>query len=205
MWRWLVRDWQWPAASLFTAVFLLRAGALIAALAGAALALVYVQLPIYQIHQWEEHTGDRFRLHVNRTIGGGREALTPAATFWINCFVVWVFDLVFLYLALAINPSAGLAAAYLPIVNGVLHIGPALVQRAYNPGLVTSVLLFLPVGGWCVAQVGSGAGLEAHAIGLGAAVGAHVVVIVYVVCRLARLPKAVVLAAAADPARIQTF
>ncbi len=201
MWRWLVQDWQWPAASLFTAVFLLALAPLITALGGATLALVYVQLPIYLIHQWEEHTGDRFRLHVNRTIGGGREALTPAATFWINSLLVWVFDLVFLYLALAINPAAGLAAAYLPIVNGVGHIGPAIVQRAYNPGLVTSVLLFLPVGCWCVAQAGSEADLGAHAIGLGAAVGVHLIIIGYVVCRLARLPKAT---EPADPDRIQT-
>jgi hypothetical protein len=205
MWRWLVRDWQWPAAALFTAVFLFALAPVFAGLAGAALALVYVQLPIYLIHQWEEHTGDRFRLHVNRTVGGGREVLTPAATFWINCLGVWVYNLVFLDLAWAIEPSAGLAAAYLAVVNGVVHLVPAVVQRAYNPGLITAVLLLLPVGGWCAARVGSGAGLGAHAIGLASAVGVHVGIIVHVVSRLARLPKAVEPPAAADPARIQAF
>src|SRR5215813_14043384 len=101
MWRWLVCDWQWPAAAVFAGVFLLTLVPLFAGLAGAALTLVYVQLPVYLLHQGEEHIGDRFRLYVNRAVGGGREALTPAATFWINSLGVWVYNLVFLYLAWA--------------------------------------------------------------------------------------------------------
>ena len=187
MWRWLVRDWQWPAAALFAAAFLLALTPLFAASAGTALTLLYVQLPAYMLHQWEEHSGDRFRLYVNRIVGGGREVLTPAATFWVNSLGVWGIDLAALYLAWAVRPSAGLAAAYLAVVNAVPHLGAGLVRREYNPGMVTAALLFLPLGGWCIAQVGSGAGLRAHAAGLAVAVGVHVVLIVYVAARLARL------------------
>lgn len=205
MWRWLVRDWQWPAAGLFTAAILFALMPLFAALAGTALTLLYVQLPVYMLHQWEEHSGDRFRLYANRTIGGGREALTPAATFWINSLGVWAVDLAALYLAWAIEPSAGLAAAYLAVVNAVPHLGMALVRREYNPGLITAALLFLPVGGWCVAKVGSGAGLQAHAAGLAVAVGLHVLIVVYVKARLARLPAGVESDAAPDPACISAI
>ncbi len=189
MWRWLVRDWQWPAAALFTAIVLFALLPVFASLSGIALALVFVQLPIYMLHQWEEHAGDRFRQFINRTIGGGREALTPAATFWINSLGVWAVDLAALYLAWAVVPAAGLMAGYLALVNAVLHIGPAVARREYNPGLGTAVLLFLPVGGWGVVRVGSGAGMLAHAIGLAVAVGVHVVIVAYVAQRLARLPK----------------
>jgi len=88
MWNWLVRRWQWPEAALFAADFLLALVPLVASKGGAALALIFVQLPVYLFHQWEEHAGDRFRQYVNRMIGRGQEALTPAATFWINALGV---------------------------------------------------------------------------------------------------------------------
>lgn len=36
----------------------------------------------------------------------------------------------------------------MPAVNAVAHIGPALASGSYNPGLVTSVLLFAPLSLW---------------------------------------------------------
>lgn len=199
MWRWLVRDWNWPAAALFTAVFLLALTPLFAWSAGAALTLVFVQLPVYMLHQWEEHSGDRFRLYINRTIGGGREALTPEATFWINSLGVWCVDLAALYAAWAITPAAGLAAGYLALVNAVPHVGTSIARREYNPGVLTAVVLFLPVGGWCVVQVGADASWQSHAVGLLVAVGVHVAIIAYVARRLARLTKNVAPGAALRP------
>ncbi len=184
MWNWLVREWQWPAAALFAATFLLAILPIVVVSADWPLALVFVQLPIYMLHQWEEHTGDRFRLYANRVIGRGREALTPAATFWINCLGVWAVDLAAIYLAWTFGPGAGLVAGYLAVVNAMLHIGPAVARREYNPGLVTAVALFLPIGGTCIAVSGAGAGLWPHAIALAAAVGVHLVVVVHVARRL---------------------
>jgi hypothetical protein len=188
MWRWLVREWQWPAAALFAAVFLLAMFPLLAAIAGWPLALVLVQLPIYLLHQAEEHLDDRFRRYANRVIGRGREALTPAATFWINCLGVWAIDLAAIYLALAFGPAAGLVAGYLALVNALLHLGPAIARREYNPGLATALLLFVPAGGICVTLAGWNAGFWPHAIALAAAVGVHLVVVAHVARRLARMP-----------------
>lgn len=187
MWKWLVRDWQWPAATLFTAVFLTALTPLVALSAGTLLTLVYLQLPIYMFHQFEEHTGDRFRLYVNRIVGHGKEALTPAATFWINSLGVWGVDLVAMYLAWTILPAAGLAAGYLAVVNSVPHIGMAVRRREYNPGLITAATLLLPFGLWCVIGVGSVATWQDHAIGLAVGIGVHVAIIVYVAKRLMRL------------------
>lgn len=187
MWNWLVRDWQWPAATLFAAVFLTVLAPLVALSAGLLLTLLYLQLPIYMFHQFEEHTGDRFRLYINRTIGHGKEALTPSATFWINSLGVWLVDIVALYLAWLISPSAGLAAGYLAVVNAVPHIGMAIGKRQYNPGLVTAVTLLLPVGLGCVIAVGLSSSWQAHLVGLAVAIGVHVAIIVYVARRLAGL------------------
>lgn len=187
MWSWLVRDWQWPAAALFTSMFLLALTPVVFLSTDLSLALLYVQLPIYMIHQWEEHRGDHFRLYINRTIGGGQEALTPTATFWINSLGVWGVDLVALYLAWTVAPWAGLAAAYLAVVNAIPHLAMTIKRREYNPGVITAALLFLPIGGWSIYQIGGQASWQANGIALLIAVGVHVAIVIHVARRLARL------------------
>jgi hypothetical protein len=51
---------------------------------GLVLALIYLQLPLYKLHQLEEHAGDRFRRFVKHRLAGGKDALTPRATLVIN-------------------------------------------------------------------------------------------------------------------------
>jgi hypothetical protein len=185
IWNWLVDDWHWPAAALFAACALLALFPLLAGAAGLPVAVVFLQLPLYMLHQWEEHAGDRFRQYVNRVIGGGREVLTPAATFWINALGVWGVDLAALYAAWLAGPAAGLAAGYLAVVNALLHLGPAIRRREYNPGLITALVLLLPGGIWCVVAAGGSAGWPAHAAGLAVAVGLHLAIVAHVVRRLA--------------------
>ena len=75
IWGWLVGEWQWPYAALFTGCALLALAPLWFHFAGGPLGWVHLQLPIYMLHQGEEHAGDRFRLHANRVVAGGREKL----------------------------------------------------------------------------------------------------------------------------------
>lgn len=184
MWNWLVRDWQWPAAALFTSVFLLALTPLVFHSTDLALTLLYVQLPIYMIHQWEEHRGDRFRLYINQKIGGGQEALTPTATFWINSLGVWGVDIAALYLAWAVAPWAGLAAGYLAVVNAIPHLAMSIKTREYNPGVITAGLLFLPIGGWCIAEIGSQATWQSNGLALLIAIGIHVAIVIHVARRV---------------------
>lgn len=189
--NWLVDRWNWPASTLFAACFLIAIAPVWYQSAGLPLTLIYLQLPVYMLHQWEEHAGDRFRLYINRILGGGREALTPIATFWINSLGVWVVDLVALFLAGYENLAWGLIAIYLPLVNSLGHIIPGIVRREYNPGLWTSLCLFLPLGGWSLYEVArtSHASLAMHAIGIGVAIAIHVGIMVHVVRRLKRLSR----------------
>lgn len=186
--NWLVRDWHWPAATLLAAFFLLLLAPVWCHFAGLPLFLVYLQLPVYMLHQWEEHAGDRFRTYVNKTMAGGLEALTPTATFWINSLGVWAVDVVGIYLASFVNLSLGLITIYLPLINALGHIGPAVARRENNPGLWTALVLFLPLGGWCCFLLTqAGAGWEFHAIGLGVAVAIHAAIMVHVVRRIKKL------------------
>ncbi len=187
--RWLVDEWQWPYAGALASVFLLALLPLVWDAEGAALALVYVQLPVYMLHQLEEHAGDRFRTYLNRVVAGGREALTPVATFWINVVGVWALDLVALYLARYVELALGLIAVYLTAVNAVVHVATALARREYNPGLLTAVFLFVPLSAWAAVEVSSASGASwgFEALGLGVAVAGHAAILVGLRVRLARI------------------
>ncbi len=188
---WLVGNWQWPYAALFTAGFLGVLAPLVFRFAGIPLGLVYLQLPIYMLHQYEEHAGDRFRLWVNEMIGHGRPVLTPIATFWINSLLVWLLDLVALYLACFVNLSLGLIAIYLPMLNAFGHIVPYVATRRYNPGLLTSVLVFLPLGvlSTCLVSRAAGSELADHLLALGVAIAVHGTIIAHVRHRIACLSR----------------
>jgi hypothetical protein len=196
---WLVGKWQWPYAALFSAGFLGVLAPLVFRYAGTPLGLVYLQLPIYMLHQYEEHAGDRFRQWVNNMVGHGREVLTPIATFWINSLLVWLLDLVALYLACFVDLSLGLIAIYLPLLNACGHIVPAIAKRQSNPGLLTSIFLFLPVGVFSAYQVSRAAGssLQDHLLALGVAIAVHAVIIVHVRRRISHLAQSKDLAPAA--------
>lgn len=175
---------------------LLRDHWLMGALAGAPLLLalaplldfpawlfwVFLQQPVYMIHQLEEHVGDRFRTFVNERIGGGRELLTPAAVAVINIGGVWAVNAAALLLAGLVHPGWGLLAIYLTLVNAVPHIAGAVLLRAYNPGLVTAVVLFLPSGiaGLLAVSREPGVGLPAHLGALAAIILLHAAIIVHV-------------------------
>lgn len=161
--------------------------------AGLPLAFLFValQLPLYMLHQYEEHDDDRFRRFVNREVGGGREVLTPGAVFLINIGGVWLLNVVAIWLAASFGIGFGLVAVYATLVNALVHIVPALVTRRSNPGLTTAVVLFLPLGGvalWLVTATGQ-AGLGYHLLGLGVAVAVHVGIVGYVVGRRRRLGR----------------
>jgi Protein of unknown function with HXXEE motif len=190
---WLVDQWQWPAATFFTACVLLATVPVWVSAAGMTVALVFLQLPLYMVHQFEEHAGDRFRLYMNRNVMHC-DALSREGAFWINALGVWGLDLVMLYLAVFVDPRFALAAFYLPIINGLTHIRESVVRRQYNPGLWTSVLLFLPISGWCLYRVSveSGATWSDQLLGAGIALAVHAAIIVYVVIRVRHLRSAAI-------------
>jgi hypothetical protein len=187
---WFMRNWM--GAGLVAGLFLL---ALVPLLMGAwslPLLLIYGQLVIYLIHQFEEHDGDRFRKFVNDHIAGGLPALTTPAVVFINVPGVWGIDLAALYLARFVDLGFGLIAVYLTLVNAVAHVGSAAAFRGYNPGLVTALVLFVPVGTWALIVIAGlpGVTLWHHAIGLGSAIAIHAGIIIYVKQRVRILSAA---------------
>jgi hypothetical protein len=183
-----IRAWifsNWMYAGLMIGLFLLALVPLLAGVWSLALLLVYLHGPGYMLHQVEEHAADRFRRFVNLHIGHGREALTTEAVVWINVPCVWGINLVALYLARFVEIGLGLIAVYAMLVNAVTHIVAAAVLRRYNPGLVSAVVLFLPLSLltlWVLAQT-PGVGALDHVIGAAVAVLIHVAIVIHVLRR----------------------
>jgi hypothetical protein len=154
-----------------------------------ALAAAFFCLPAYMLHQYEEHDDDRFRPFMNRILAGGRDALTLPAVFIINVPGVWGVITLSLWLAAFVRPGLALIAVYLPLVNAFTHIAHAVITRNYNPGLVSAIVIFLPLCAWCLYRIQeSGDGpLTMHAIGLACALGIHAVIAVSVLNNRRRL------------------
>jgi hypothetical protein len=179
------KDWfehNWMYAGGLAGLFLLSLVPLVVAGWGVPLLLVYLQLVIYLLHQVEEHHLDRFRKFVNDHVAGGLPALTTPAVVFINVPGVWGVNLIALYLAYFVNIALGLIAVYLTLVNAVAHLVSTVVLRRYNPGLVTALVLFLPVGTWALVVIARAPGVTMtyHVIGLAVAVLIHAAIIVHV-------------------------
>lgn len=158
---------HWMKVGTFLAPFLLFVAAAFrkddAAPAWTDLAVLSVwMLVAYIVHQFEEHwvdvLGNVYAFHgtVNALLMGAfgvdEAPLTPEGIFVINTSLVWLVG------ALAIWRSPGhvfpaLAMASVIVVNAFAHIVIGVVNLAYNPGLLTSVVVFLPIGGYVYAFV----------------------------------------------------
>ena len=143
------RPWflnNWMRAGLIVAVVTLALLPVLWNTADHSLLLILTLLPVYMIHQYEEHAHGRFVADFNTTIGKGLPVLTKTSAFAINVGGVWLLDLPAFYLAAYVDLGFALIPAYLMTVNAVVHVLGTLATRRYNPGLYTALALFIPWG-----------------------------------------------------------
>lgn len=180
LYSWAINNWA--IASLPIGILLLLIGPFIFKGVGFEAFLVFLLLPAYMFHQYEEHAHGEFKTFVNNLVGKGKEVLSDKAIFWINILAVWLVSLVGLYLSVYVSLAAGLAIGYLTVLNGFTHVVMGIIRRSYNPGFWTSLLVFLPLGGFTLYAItrASNAGIVQHVIGLGFAILVHAVLIIYI-------------------------
>ncbi len=169
----LAEAWVYGGA-LMVPILLLMAPALLAG-QSAGVVLSYLSLIAYLAHQYEEHDADRFRSFTNTVLAQGRAGLSHLDVLVINWAGVWLWLALTLVLSAAVSDGWATLALYLLGVNGLVHIGQAAALRRYNPGLVTSVALFLPLCAVFFAFLE--ASLAQHLVSLAAAIALHAVII----------------------------
>jgi len=118
--------------------------------------LAWAATAAYLLHQFEEHgidaEGASYAFHgtLCGTFGFADAAACPIPEAFItavNIPVVWLAGPISALLGRR-WPEIALSYFSVPAVNAAAHIGPALASGSYNPGLVTAVLLFLPLSLW---------------------------------------------------------
>ncbi|HMV41167.1 MAG TPA: HXXEE domain-containing protein [Leptospiraceae bacterium] len=112
-------------------------------------------LIVYLIHQYEEHWIDlfgneySFYYSVNQMLSdilspsSPISPLTREAIFVINTSLVWLVGVNAIWMSeTRIFPTFAMTA--ITLVNAITHVIAGIVKWSYNPGLVTSILLFIP-------------------------------------------------------------
>ena len=143
---WFLRYWSRVTLPL-AAILLLLTPFLLNGL-GEAGFLAFLLLPVYMIHQYEEHAHGRFKADIDSMLASRLLTISNVTIFWVNVGLVWGTYLATLYLVYFVDLAFGLVMAYGTLLNGLLHIGMALRLHKYNAGLWTALTLFLPVGGF---------------------------------------------------------
>lgn len=112
--------------------------------------LILLQTPLYMIHETEEYIfPGGFQRFFNMNIYKLKTPDKPIDDnfiFIVNVGLVWIILPLFGSLSL-INYNYGLWIPYFSLLAGVAHILLAIkAKKLYNPGLIVSLLLNIPVG-----------------------------------------------------------
>lgn len=112
--------------------------------------LIWLQTPIYWFHEFEEYVcPGGFLDYFNRNPLGskvGDYPLTKAGSFWINIPLVYVMLPLSGVVAHFFGLEWGLWTAYFSAFNALAHVGMFFIFGfRYNPGLVASCFLNIPV------------------------------------------------------------
>lgn len=127
---------------------------------------------IYLIHQFEEHGIDAeggryaFRGFMCATLGFADPQTCPVPFSFItsvNVAAIWLAGPAAALLGRR-WPALALSFFSIPFVNAFAHLVPAAMAGAYNPGVLTSILLFLPLSLWTFHVVLGRADLGWHAV-----------------------------------------
>ncbi len=182
---------NWIYGSGLSGLILLALTPLLMFHASAPLIATFLILPAYMIHQYEEHNHDRFRIFSNKTIGKGKEVLTPLTLFIINVPLVWSLIVFSLYGALYLNLDYALIPTYLILVNALLHIVHALIIWCYNPGLFTAIIVFLPLGTFTLYEINKTGDVTiiSNIISLGIVILLHAAILFYIFYKLRMIHK----------------
>jgi hypothetical protein len=105
-------------------------------------------VPIYLLHQFEEHRWNGFKNYINKKVFNvqkGDFPLNDKNIFWINIPIIWILMPIFAGLS-SINIMFGLWIPFFAVFNSLSHVIFSIQNWEYNPGLIVSLILGIPVG-----------------------------------------------------------
>jgi len=142
--NWLVHNWSRAGLVLAAGLFILAP--LVFKSGGLTVGIIYLWLPFYMLHQYEEHARGDFLDWYKRRMPTIAPFLTERKLPVVNLGSIWALFTLALYVAFLVRPGLGLAAPYIALINSAVHIGQLWRWHSYNPGLWTALILFIPAG-----------------------------------------------------------
>ena len=144
--KWLYKNWA--KLSVLLAIVLTIFIIIFIKLENIVLFLIWIQIPIYLLHQFEDHAWNGFKNYINVKVFKVQEGnfpLNEKNIFWINIPIIWILMPIFAGLS-SINIMFGLWIPYFAVFNSLSHVIFSIRNWEYNPGLIVSLILGIPVG-----------------------------------------------------------
>ena len=150
--NWLKRDWA--KTGFILAIFLFVFLFVFVRDYDKAVFVLLLQTPLYMLHQTEEYIfpggfGKFFNTQIFK-LNTEDKPLDQNFIFFINVILVWIFLPLFGLLSI-LDYQYGLWIPYFSFFAGIAHILLAIkAGKLYNPGLIVSLFLNIPVGLWSI-------------------------------------------------------
>lgn len=149
---WLKRDWA--KAGLVISIFLFVFLLVFVREVDFVVFIVLLQTPLYMLHQTEEYVfPGGFAEFFNRDIfklGTGKGPLDQNFIFFVNIPLIWILLPAFGLLS-TLDYQYGIWIPYFSFFAGIAHILLSIrARKLYNPGLVVSLVLNIPIGLWAI-------------------------------------------------------
>ncbi len=180
---WFKRDWA--KAGFLISIFLFIFLFVFVKASDFIVFLILFQTPLYMLHQTEEYifpggfgqffNKDIFKLETEN------EPIDENFIFFVNVILIWI-TLPLFGLLTTINYNFGLWIPYFSFFAGVAHIALAIkAKKKYNPGMIVSLVLNIPVGAWIVYYLYSHRILDSPILNVHCAIGLGVNLVLPVV------------------------
>ncbi|RLD90863.1 MAG: hypothetical protein DRJ13_17810 [Bacteroidetes bacterium] len=149
---WLKKEWA--KAGLILSIYLFVMLFVFVRKYDFVLFILLLQTPLYMLHQTEEYIfpggfGKFFNTKIFN-LATEDKPLDENFIFYVNVMLIWIALPVFGLLS-TLSYGFGLWLPYFSLFAGVAHIALALkARKLYNPGLLMSLLINIPVGLWSI-------------------------------------------------------
>jgi hypothetical protein len=150
--KWLKRDWA--KAGFILAIFLFVFLFVLVRKNDMVIFILLIQTPLYMLHQTEEYVfPGGFAKYFNKDIFKLETVKGPVNenfVFYINILLIWLLLPLFGLLSIN-NYQFGLWIPYFSFFAGIAHVLlAARAKKLYNPGLIVSLIINIPVGFWSI-------------------------------------------------------
>jgi len=175
---------EWPKTTLTSSVYMAILLLLFVMRQDFPLFLIWLHTPIYFLHEFEEYIlPGGFLAFFNTKVLGSKNPEIPLdvrRSFWINVPLVFVAYPLSAILATRFGLAWGIWTAYFSVANALSHVVMYFQQR-YNPGLIVSLLVNIPIGVFTIWYFVSRhlISVQAHVIGLLIGLGAQAALMIY--------------------------